>query len=560
MSGWRDQFIRKGSIIKTVIVDGTGNYTKLSDALNAISDATVDKRYSIFVFGKINDTAVLERKSYVDVYGFGADIIVNTALNSNGMNVHDIVFSDWHNLVVRRQGNLAFTVVGAAVYSGTTDRTCRDFNCIYLNESTAALNACYGGNVINGASPYISNCQYVGAQGGGLNCGLLIQDTACPEIINTLAIGGAGNNSYGCEIMYAAEPIIVGGTFRGGPSGNGCNGLVLAHATINNPSPRIRGAVVIGGAGGVACAGTIVRDGYAGILIGITSHGGGLTSDAGVYITHNSVPVFNSCVFKGKFYSGNAYGAYIAMSSAPVFNACDFAGGSEATENAIRIVDSAAPIFNGGRAGPVPITGLTWAYDDANNGRFRPEGDAKYIYAAHPYLLYSMIVEVVTATVGETVDIGTTVGGHEIAEDISIGTVGNIVAAITNVDLAANAYMYATPSAAIADGTIKIHYNIIYNNAADVILIDSVGRVRISGMSILANGASDGISISIAAVAANKMQIDHCLIETLDVANQKSIDADAAYNDAPIYQCVLKGSLNNVTPAAGTSRGTNIEI
>ena len=143
MTGWRDQFIRKGSIIKTVIADGTGNYTKLSDALNAITDASATKRYAILVFGVINDTALIVRKSYVDCYGYGA--IVNITSNSaiNGVNIENVVFSTWKDIDFHRLGTPATSTYLYAVYVfGTTDHTCRTFDCKFYNDISD--NDCWG--------------------------------------------------------------------------------------------------------------------------------------------------------------------------------------------------------------------------------------------------------------------------------------------------------------------------------------------------------------------------------------------------------------------------------
>lgn len=71
---------------------------------------------------------------------------------------------------------------------------------------------------------------------------------------------------------------------------------------------------------------------------------------------------------------------------------------------------------------------------------------------------------------------------------------------------------------------------------------------------------SGGVRIAGRSVSALNWLITNATIETLDTANEYSVVASAAITDAPIFNCVLVGSLLNVTPATGTAQGSNVQV
>jgi len=146
---------------KLLTVGEGGDYTKLSDALNSITDASETNRYCIVVIGKIVDDAQINAKSYVDIIGFSADITVQTDSNVHGVVFDSIVESEWRDITIRRKGDITSSVHACCI-KGTTDKTCRLVNCKFINEISAAVNSCHGIVIWGSASPTITGCKSIG--------------------------------------------------------------------------------------------------------------------------------------------------------------------------------------------------------------------------------------------------------------------------------------------------------------------------------------------------------------------------------------------------------------
>jgi hypothetical protein len=221
---------------------------------------------------------------------------------------------------------------------------------------------------------------------------------------------------------------------------------------------------------------------------------------------------------------------YTVNSSAPVVSECTITGGGGYTSH-------------------------SWNYLSANNGRFQP-------YATKPYMLVSVYVLVSAAAgAGTTLSLGNTVGGVEIATGIPIDSTGSKYFAFTRTEQAAAGYLYATPSAGIADGNLTVYYVVRPNYATCYgAYIDTRGYARVTESSIFTNGASDALYATDVAEAANAWRVTNCHIETMDPVNQRSIISQSAYVNAPIYNCVLIGLVVNIAPAAGTAVGSNVQV
>jgi len=195
-----------------------------------------------------------------------------------------------------------------------------------------------------------------------------------------------------------------------------------------------------------------------------------------------------------------------------------------------------------------------WTYASADNGRFQP-------YATAPYILVGSYVYVnVAAGAGTTLSLGTSIGGAEIAAGIPIDSTGSKYFTIANGEVAAAGYMYATPSAAIAEGSLIVYYVVMSNYAScSGLYIGSKGAVRFSEGFLLSNGASDAFYVDDVAEAANLWRLTNSHVETMDPVNQRSIISQSAYNPAPVYNCFLRGLVVNIVPAAGTAVGSNIQ-
>ena len=228
---------------KIVVVGERGDYAKLSDALNSITDASETNRYCIVVIGKIVDDAQINAKSYVDIIGFSADVTVQTDSNVHGVVFDSIIETEWRDITIRRKGNVT-SGVHACCIKGTTDKTCRLVNCKFINEISAAVNSCYGIRIWGSASPTITNCVVQGGSGGNSCYGIGIWDSASPTITGCKAQGGSGGNyCYGIRIWGFASPTITNCVVQGGSGGNSCYGIGI----WGSASPTITDCKSIGG-------------------------------------------------------------------------------------------------------------------------------------------------------------------------------------------------------------------------------------------------------------------------------------------------------------------------
>lgn len=247
----------------TVCATG-GDYAKLSDALDSITDASPTKRYIVQVIGRIDDDTTVNGKSYVDVYGYGADVVVDTDANVRGLSIVDVVESTWQDLTFRRRGAVSRDVDCGFVGGNLTDESCRIRDCQFVNEIVGRSDC--GGLQIGGGSPLLEGCYGKGAnsyygwgiwfqgdsratlincigEGGDANyCyGICIHDNACPTLIGCVGRGGTGigGGNHGFQIEYTSAPVLNGCIGYGGTN----SGANRAFNITDSASPVLNGCV-----------------------------------------------------------------------------------------------------------------------------------------------------------------------------------------------------------------------------------------------------------------------------------------------------------------------------
>jgi len=416
--------------IRTVASAGA-NYSKLSNALADITDASSTNRYCIVVFGKVTDDAQIVAKSHVDVLGFNAEI-ESTYAGDFSLSVKNITDATFRDITIRSKNS------GYTINIGYVGSDIKFYNCNFFNEKSdgtylAAV------NLANGAQSEFYNCIAKGSDNGN--------------------IGSAGWRMGG----FNATPLIK--SCIGYGNANGASAFDIRQGS----SPRL----------------------------------------------------VNCLAIPGK--SNNSYGYWIQHTSAPKLTGCKATPEKQACE---------------------------WAYTSANNGRFRP-------FAGHPYQIIGLMVWVNTAHAGVTLDIGTTVGGSEIASGIDISTTGSKFPNFSREEVAADGYMYATPSSAISDGDLTIYYVVVYNYSNNrALYLDTKGYAIISNCTFLSNGASDAVYI--AETTTKNWRMANCHIETYDPANQYGINAAAQMSGMgeKIQNCTIIGGVNNIEGVrVGPSKG-----
>ncbi len=493
--------------VRVVDAGGRGNYTKLSTALAAITDAAADKRYRILVYGAVAETDTVVAKSYIDVIGQGAASVTITKNGAGvGFNFNDIVEAEWRDLKLVRAGALADTSnVDVLQIGQTTDRTCRFVNCDIRNEVTVGsgtVTHCTGINIGQTAAPSFVACRIKGGSVQTYGYGVLTNETTAPTFTSCDIEGGDSASGHGVVSTYASRPSFLGCDIRGGAGVTGAYGAVSYRAS----RPHYVACRIAAGAGGTACK-----------------------------------------------------GVYVYPNGSPLFEGCDIISGDGSTGSpGVHLYQNAGGTFRNCRVLPPTIT-YTWSYDSANDGRFRP-------HATYPYQVLALDVEVVVANAGKTLDIGLAAGQDTVVAAVPLDTAGyttiTLGAGALNV-IAAGGYLYATPSAAISAGDVKVHGTYVVSfGSSNAVYLQNTGPARFENCVLVSNAASDAVYAKTEAVNANAARFTLCHIEARpkNTDSMKAVNCESEWNDAPFYLCTLLGGSTNLTPAAGTAAGTCVSI
>ena len=579
------------------VCDGTADDVQIQAVIDAVNASGI--RGSVQLLGEtFYCSARLNAKSKVDMFG-PSEILVVTNNNVSALDVDGITNALWRDITVRRQGAPGADQRCVEIH-GATDETFKMENCRFFNE-IAALSSCWGIRIYLG-SPILINCE--GKGGGTSGTGIRISGTA-PTLINCRGYGADTNaTSWQAGIFVeGGSPTLIGCVGTGGQgAGSGeatgiqiqgsgdvtlqsCMGIGGGTTTSSNSigvtivgtaNVNATGLIGIGGSGtGADNAGIYIGnsnpdtllsglEGYGGInsipgsggigfmegdskckITGAIGKGSG--NKPGIFLREGSSPVLVGCTGEGGDNGGPGFDIYDA--SSPSVSGCIGIGGSEAIDSYAFYIDGAsAPTLDGCTGTPLKFP-QKWSYDDANNGRFQP-------FAGHPYQLITAFVQVVNpAAAGATLELGTSIGGSEIASAIPIDVAGSQFIDFVKVEVAAASYMYATPSVAINDGDIIVYYSVITNYATSYgLFMGSIGAVRISNSSFYSNGASDAATIGLNAQNAKKYSITASHFETFDPVNQNALlFGGVGATVQPIFSSKLVGLIQNLFSFADNS-------
>lgn len=495
---------------KIIVVAATGgNYTKLSDAFNAITDSSASKKYCIIVVGKIADNAVISPDSYVDVVGFSGDVTVTSNDAIHAILGGAIVDSTWRNLIVRRAGSPTTGKHVLALTGG--DSKLYFINCQFLNEISTVSTA--RGVSLTSTDATFIDCYASGGSGGTLSTGWVVQETNTGRFSNCVGQGGSGGSlSTGWKIAGTGTSTF---TNCKGIGGVGAYTGEYGWWISESDKSKYYSCIGDGGDATTSAHGWYIEGGITGTYQSCTGYGGnGGNNNHGWSIAGYAAGVFNDCVGYGGNGGTPAYGIRIGYAASPTLNACTGIGGNGVAGNqGINVEENSAAFLNGCNGDVSRYTAL-FVYDDANNGRFRP-------YATYPYMLLELYVQVDTGTAGAVLDIGTSIGGNEVINDIPIAVAGDYVyRKVVMVEVAANGYLYCTPSLAVPDGRFTV-YCIVIRNFGDSngLKVDTTGNARIVGGHYVSNGASNALLVTNNTINSDVVRFDGVSFETLDPVN-----------------------------------------
>jgi hypothetical protein len=523
---WRDFAIRKGSTIKTVNADGTGDYTKLSDALAAISDASSSKRYTVIVIGVISDTATVVRKSYIDVIGFNA--IVNITSNSviHGVSFTSIVYSEWRDLEFHRIGS-GFSGDGVFVdcleVTGC-DSTCRTVNCKFLNDATGSNQDSFGINMVaSNSSAYFRDCHFKGGTSDHLTAHVLggrVKTTSSATFKRCKFEGGTGNFCIGLESSDKDNSTYEDCEFLGVTK----YGIYICHGFYT------AGAEVVATFSGCSAIGY----------------------DFGCIIDTNRAPIIQN--FRCVATKSNGYGIEILDVAAPIISGL-ITNGIYVSQNAypsiqdficvggIIVSDRACPRMRNGIAGPKHFSD-TWIYTSADSGRFRSVANTADSLRLKAIDMYIQNIAGIPA--GTTMKIGTTPGGSEIANAVLIsGLSYGQSFTFVEATIAAGSYMYMTPSVAIAEGALCLNF-IEETIGSYALQLSSSMAASFTNVFFRKTPTSNSIYLQTAAINAGLYKFMNCTIEGLyaQIADTGEQFVNCAFTTAPTNLTDVGGTTN----------------
>jgi hypothetical protein len=486
------------------VLSATLNQVEINATIVALNATGI--RQKLLLIGTFHCSTQVVALSYVDVECIGEIHVDTAAVNSqtNGVLFNNVTNATWTNVTVRRQGSAVagnYYEGDAIVIQGTTDDSLKLINCRGINEAVNEHNLLIGiAFWLTSGNPVLEHC--VG-RAGGINAGvqdvgIMISYNSSPTLRDCEGYGGAGTTgAYNAGIWSeetSAPTLINCRGFGGG--GNYAIGIAGYNTVVSDWI----GCTGIGGDSGILCDGLGFYDANVTNAVGCTGIPGkvpGLGLNAGFGIRQNAAPRLTGCT-------------------------------------------GTTPIYNAG----------VWTYDPANNGRFRP-------FVGYGYQVYSMQIYPLTNNPGITIDIGTTIGGHEVAQnvDISVGT-SNPQFELTRAFQVANSYLYATPSGALS-GAVRIYYSVMYDiTNTHALILETAGRPRIDSCTFIGNQLYGVVRTDAETVYCNWV-ISNSLIENTEPVNNLAIYCGGgAVSNLPVYNSTIVGSVWNLASFANGNTNT----
>lgn len=309
-----------GEPANIIVVAATGgDYTKLSEALIAITDASENNRYVVKVYGRIDDDAQITAKSYVDVIGYNAEVMWQGVGDADALHFENVTQTTWRNMTVRRAPETS-NRFALGMY-GSADSSVRFENMRFINESTGT--GAKGAYITDTVQAVFYNSYFKGSDNNseGWNDGVVTSGQARPVFSNSIfeAGNGGGVSNTGFAALMLSTPILNNSIFRGG-SGVRSQGI----RAEDQSAPIINGGVAFGGSG---------------------------TNSIGVHTVFNPAPVINGLTV----HNGNGSGA-----------------------KGVWLAQQSSPVLSNILVAPEQLPQL-WVYNPDNEGRFQPFSDKPYM-------------------------------------------------------------------------------------------------------------------------------------------------------------------------------------
>ena len=319
---------------------------------------------------------------------------------------------------------------------------------------------------------------------------------------------------------------------------NAVNMLNLTHtvwAAVDRDKPHI----IRAGAVGAASHGLFTSGCGAGVILHnlyINNVTTGFADCCGIYNNSSSSPSMTSCTGVGGAGGTACCGIINTTSSSPSMTSCTGVGGGVICNSA---------------SATVPATSRQ---EDA----FRPG-------TGYPYRLVGVYLNVtVAAAAGVTLTLRDATGGlgNPLSGAITVDTTGAKYFPITGHRVIANsAYVYAWLSA--TDATLAYTAYYAYEKCFTTcygLYQDSDAACRIAQLVAVSNAASAAVYVTANGVNLTVFEGGVARSGLNSGVREKALSCAVAWNPGQVYNMVLEGGSTNLTAAAGTANGTNVEL
>ena len=280
------------------------------------------------------------------------------------------------------------------------------------------------------------------------------------------------------------------------------------------------------------------------ISLGVLALRGGDDTGAyssGIKFQGAASPTLLSCIGHGG--SANSGGIYVDYNCEPLLNSCIGFSGKNDGAYSLRIANRSSARVVNGHYGPTKLVS-EYIYANATK-KFQLD-------TSKPYRINGLTLWVNVARAGVTVNIGTTLGGTEIASGLSLNTASVQVVTITKRDIIAGEFIYLTPSSALTDGDITINAFGINNNAIKAAFLDSAGAFSISSAVFTAPPAGSGIYLASTTNSNTDFYLDKLDIICKD-ETKNAIECQSAFTSLPLTNSKIKGVISGVTSYLDTA-------
>ena len=204
------------------VAQSGGDFTKLSDALASITDASATKPYVIKIApGTYTETANVEMKNFVDVEGSGQGVTAIECACSNGNNATAAVISAGQ--ITAEIRHLTINNTGGGVNSiGLFTEDVDAFSMLHVTATAGGSK--YNSGVKNRKSSPMMNNVTATATGGNSSYGVYNYESS-PMMNNVTATATDGNTSYGVNNYEEESSTMMNNVTATGTGGTYVRGV-----------------------------------------------------------------------------------------------------------------------------------------------------------------------------------------------------------------------------------------------------------------------------------------------------------------------------------------------